>query len=98
MANKSLCGVCFKKIIIKNTTKLCINCNKPIHQKCSKRTKSEYFKEIEIFCTSCIEEYFPFSRLNEDEFLFNVINGSTINLAPDLGILPNASQKRFSSY
>ena len=78
------CGICFKNIAKNHKAIRCNLCNYKIHIKCNKIEVHTYEKIIKNeepqFCIQCKEEFIPFQKLSDQQFLLTASKGIDINL------------------
>ena len=76
------CSFCKKGVHENHKSIFCDYCEQWIHYKCNLLNLKEYNKLEEIdddkawYCINCIPDIFPFSKLNENEFYFSVVEGN----------------------
>ena len=81
MGVKHPCAVCKKAVGVKHKAICCDLCYNWVHMKCNKINKQTYEilknDEAHWFCIKCIENEFPFSKLNDSEMKKTLINNNS---------------------
>ena len=93
-----MCTICSKKIFDWNRFLICDICDKPVHIKCNKISTNDfkYFNNNpgkSFNCFSCLEQLFPFTNLDSNQFDIAVRTGINYNENIDCVELLNERDK-----
>lgn len=99
MANQYICNSCTKRV--GNSSICCDICNGWSHRKCADLTLNELKllgeSDEKWFCGLCIRSTFPFSDVNNDDFVENPLFTNIINLKDDHNEIVNSLNQKYKA-
>ena len=92
------CGVCNRNIASNHRSIWCSHCLSKIHIRCNKTDASTYEvlkSQKNQLCITCLDNCFPFQRLNKTQFQACVLKGLNKNIKENLKSQPSDNLKHF---
>ena len=94
-----ICKICNKDVHISDNATLCDTCNTWIHIRCDWLDKNDYKSfqndiDKSFHCLLYTRELFPFSTLNDSEFIRILCNGDNFNFTVPATNVPHAEVKQ----